>query len=55
MGRDRRGTGGDWIMEVVVVIIDVVVLSQLPTPAELAGIGMIIGGVAVHQERGVVR
>ena len=36
-------------------LIGVLVLSQLPTVAELAGIGMIIGGVAVHQEGGVSR
>ena len=53
MGSDRRGTGDDWIMEVVVAVIDIVVLSQLPTPTEVAGIGMIVGGVTVHQEGGV--
>ncbi|MEP6775190.1 MAG: EamA family transporter [Chloroflexota bacterium] len=32
-------------------MIGVLVLSQVPTPTELAGIGMIVGAVAVHQER----
>ena len=31
-------------------MIGVLVLGQVPTVTELAGIGMIIGGVAVHQE-----
>jgi inner membrane transporter RhtA len=31
--------------------IGVVVLAQFPTPLELAGIGLVIGGVAVHRER----
>ena len=31
-------------------MIGVLVLGQVPTVAEVAGIGMIIGGVAVHQE-----
>jgi inner membrane transporter RhtA len=35
-------------------IIGVVVLGQFPTGSELAGIALIIGGVAVHQEGAVV-
>ncbi|HST05321.1 MAG TPA: EamA family transporter [Chloroflexia bacterium] len=35
-------------------IIGVVVLGQLPTGSELAGIALIIGGVAVHQEGAAV-
>lgn len=31
--------------------IGVVVLGQLPRPLELAGIGLVIAGVAVHRER----
>jgi hypothetical protein len=31
----------------------VVVLGQFPTGSELAGIALIIGGVAVHQEGAV--
>lgn len=36
-------------------MIGVLVLGQVPTVTELAGIGMIIGGVAVHQEGGVAQ
>lgn len=41
------------LLPALATVIGVLVLSQLPTVTELAGIGMIIGGVAVHQERGV--
>jgi inner membrane transporter RhtA len=31
-------------------VIGIVVLAQVPSPAELLGVGLVIAGVAVHRE-----
>ena len=31
--------------------VGVVVLAQVPSPAEVVGIALVVGGVAVHRER----
>ncbi|HEX5503690.1 MAG TPA: hypothetical protein VFW96_13790 [Thermomicrobiales bacterium] len=33
-------------------VVGVVVLRQIPAPAEVAGVALVVGGVAVHRERG---
>ena len=52
------GRRGGWIVGAVLLallpatatLIGLFVLAQLPTPTDLAGIGLIILGVAVHEE-----
>jgi inner membrane transporter RhtA len=39
------------LLPVFATIIGAVVLRQLPTPADLIGIGLVVAGVAVHQAR----
>jgi inner membrane transporter RhtA len=57
MARLRRATYALMLslLPATATIIGLVVLAQVPTPAELAGIALVIGGVAVHKEesRGV--
>jgi inner membrane transporter RhtA len=36
-------------------IIGLIVLRQVPMPAEAVGVGLVVCGVAVHQERDVDR
>ena len=37
------------LLPVCATVIGAVVLRQLPTPADLAGIALVVAGVAVHQ------
>ncbi|MFZ0043204.1 MAG: EamA family transporter [Solirubrobacteraceae bacterium] len=37
------------LLPAIATIIGVVVLSQIPSPAEVAGVALVIGGVAVHR------
>jgi inner membrane transporter RhtA len=39
------------LLPATATVIGVVVLAQLPTPAELVGVALVITGLAVHQER----
>jgi inner membrane transporter RhtA len=52
MARLRRATFALMlsILPAVATVIGIVVLTQIPTLHELAGIALIIGGVAIHQE-----
>jgi inner membrane transporter RhtA len=52
MARLRRATFALMlsILPAVATVIGIVVLTQIPTLRELAGIALIIGGVAIHQE-----
>jgi inner membrane transporter RhtA len=36
-------------------VIGLVVLGQLPTTRDLLGIGLVVAGLALHQERGTLR
>jgi inner membrane transporter RhtA len=53
MARLPRGTYALLVclLPATATIIGVVVLRQIPTPWELAGVGLVIGGVALHRER----
>jgi drug/metabolite transporter (DMT)-like permease len=31
-------------------VVGVVVLAQIPTPAELVGVGLVVTGMAIHRE-----
>jgi inner membrane transporter RhtA len=52
MSRLRRATFALMlsILPAVATVIGIVVLTQIPTLHELAGIALIVGGVAIHQE-----
>jgi inner membrane transporter RhtA len=39
------------LLPATATVIGVIVLAQVPTPTELAGVALVIGGVAVHRER----
>jgi inner membrane transporter RhtA len=39
------------LLPAIATVIGVIVLTQLPTAAELAGVALVIGGVAVHREQ----
>jgi inner membrane transporter RhtA len=43
------------ILPATATVIGIVVLAQLPSAAELAGVGLVVGGVALHRERAAVR
>jgi inner membrane transporter RhtA len=40
------------LLPATAVVIGVVVLAQLPTPAEVVGVALVVAGVALHQDRG---
>lgn len=40
------------LLPATATVIGIVVLKQIPSPQELIGIGLVIAGVAIHQERG---
>jgi len=40
------------LLPATAVVIGVVVLAQLPSPAEVAGVALVVAGVALHQDRG---
>jgi inner membrane transporter RhtA len=40
------------LLPATAVVIGVVVLAQLPTPVEVAGVALVVAGVALHQDRG---
>lgn len=37
------------LLPAVATVIGIVVLAQIPSPAEVAGVGLVVGAVAVHQ------
>ena len=39
------------LLPAVATVIGIVVLAQLPTLAEVLGIGLVVAGVAVHRDR----
>jgi inner membrane transporter RhtA len=39
------------LLPATATVIGIVVLTQIPTAVEVVGVGLVIGGVAVHQER----
>jgi inner membrane transporter RhtA len=39
------------LLPATATVIGVIVLAQVPTPAELMGVGLVIAGVALHRER----
>ena len=39
------------LLPATATVIGIVVLAQVPTPAEVAGVALVIAGVAVHRER----
>jgi inner membrane transporter RhtA len=39
------------LLPATAVVIGVVVLAQLPTPAEVVGVALVVAGVALHQDR----
>jgi inner membrane transporter RhtA len=43
------------LLPATATVIGVVVLAQLPTAAELAGVALVVGGVAVHRENDPVK
>jgi inner membrane transporter RhtA len=53
MARMRRETYALLVslLPATATVIGLVVLAQVPTPQELAGVGLVVGGVAVHRER----
>ena len=54
MARMRRETYALLVslLPATATVIGLLVLAQVPTPQELAGVGLVVGGVAVHRERG---
>jgi inner membrane transporter RhtA len=38
------------LLPATAAVIGVVVLTQVPTPAEAAGVALVVGGVALHRE-----
>ena len=53
MARMRRETYALLVslLPATATVIGLVVLAQVPTPQELAGVGLVVGGVALHRER----
>jgi inner membrane transporter RhtA len=53
MARMRRETYALLVslLPATATVIGLVVLSQVPTPQELVGVGLVVGGVALHRER----
>ena len=39
------------LLPATATVIGIVVLAQLPTAAEVAGVALVVAGVAVHRER----
>ena len=39
------------ILPATATVIGIVVLAQVPSPAEVAGVALVIAGVALHRER----
>lgn len=39
------------LLPATAVVVGVIVLRQIPTPAEVAGVALVILGVGIHQER----
>jgi inner membrane transporter RhtA len=40
------------LLPATATVIGIVVLTQIPSPAEVAGVALVVAGVAVHRERG---
>jgi inner membrane transporter RhtA len=38
------------LLPATATVIGIVVLTQIPSPAEAAGVGLVVGGVAIHRE-----
>jgi inner membrane transporter RhtA len=53
LARIRRSTYALLValLPAVATVVGIVVLAQLPTAAEVLGIGLVVGGVAVHRDR----
>ena len=53
MARMRRATYALLValLPATATVIGVLVLAQLPTPVEVAGVALVVGGVALHRER----
>jgi inner membrane transporter RhtA len=41
------------LLPATATVIGVVVLTQIPSPAEAIGVGLVIAGVGLHRERAV--
>ena len=41
------------LLPAIATVIGVIVLTQVPSPGELAGVGLVVCGVALHRERSV--
>ena len=54
MARMRRETYALLVslLPATATVIGLLVLAQVPTPQELVGVGLVVGGVALHRERG---
>lgn len=54
MARLRRATYSLMVslLPATATVIGVVVLAQIPSPVEVAGVGLVVAAVAVHRERG---
>ncbi len=52
MARLRRATYALMVslLPATATIVGIVVLAQIPTPAELAGVGLVVAAVAVHRD-----
>ena len=53
MARMRRATYALLValLPATATVVGVIVLAQVPTPVEMAGVGLVVAGVAVHRER----
>jgi inner membrane transporter RhtA len=53
MARMRRETYALLVslLPATATVIGLVVLAQVPSPQELAGVGLVVGGVALHRGR----
>jgi inner membrane transporter RhtA len=53
MARITRATYSLFValLPAVATVVGMIVLTQIPAPLEIAGVAMVVGGVAVHQDR----
>jgi inner membrane transporter RhtA len=54
LGRLARSTYALFVslLPATATVVGIVVLTQIPTAAEILGVALVVGGVAVHEERG---
>jgi inner membrane transporter RhtA len=38
------------LLPATATVVGIVVLAQIPTPAEIAGVALVVGGVALHRD-----